>query len=148
MSCSSSTKRIAQQLLVAAATIATPARSQQTCEAPRDVRIRLVGKPADVAANELGAWFAQKGDLTCAIQSFENAVKANPDSLDGRYNLGLALTEAGNSARAIRELQALVKSQPNITRVHAALAVALRASGNLPGAESELRTAVGLDDKN
>src|SRR5205807_1935919 len=105
MICSSSTKRIAQQLLVAAVTVATPARPQQTCEAPRDVRIRVVGKPADAAANELGAWFAQKGDLTCAIRSFENALKANADSLDARYNLGLALTEAGNSARAVRELR-------------------------------------------
>src|SRR3954451_25064728 len=148
MFCSSSTKGIAKRLLLAAVTIATPARSQHTCEAPRDVRIRLIGKPADAAANELGAWFAQKGDLTCAIQSFENAVKANPDSLDGRYNLGLALTEAGNSARAARELQILARREPNVARVHAALGLALRGSGDLSGAESELRKALVLDDKN
>src|SRR3954447_305022 len=144
MFCSSSTRAVAGTLLLFAATIAVPASAQQTCEAPRELQVRVAGKPADPRANELGAWFAQKGNLTCAIRSFESALRANPDSLDSRYNLGLALSEAGNSARAVRELQVLVRRQPNVARVHTALAVALRSSGDLSGAETELRTAVGL----
>src|SRR3954451_14605816 len=126
MFCSSLTRAAAGKLLLFTATIAVPASSQQTCEAPRELQGRVAAKPADAAANELGAWFAQKGNLTCAIRSFESALRANPDSLDSRYNLGLALSEAGNSGHVLYVNFRYLSGASPMSRVHTALAVALR----------------------
>jgi tetratricopeptide (TPR) repeat protein len=46
--------------------------------------------------------------VASAVSAFENAVRLNPDSTQGNYNLGLAHLVAGNAAAAIPPLEAAI----------------------------------------
>jgi len=139
--------RIATGCLLFATLATATAQTQASCSPPPELASRLALRSAESAASELGAWFAQQGNMACAVFSFERALKANPNSVDALYNLGVALTDAGDARRAVTELEPLVKKAPGLARAHLALGAALRQAGRLTEAESELRAALSLDER-
>src|SRR5262249_41484421 len=76
------------------------------------------------------------------VASFEAVLRANPNSHEARYNLGLALLQDGQTRRAVKELELLVKQTPDSPPAHVALGMALMETGDLPSAEAQHRTAL------
>jgi len=56
--------------------------------------------PSPEIADTLGTVYLQRGELDRAIQLFDEALKARPDSPSTRYRLGLALARQGEHQRA------------------------------------------------
>src|SRR5260370_11190249 len=127
---------------VALSVFAQPPRG---CDPPKELQAQRTSKPSSQADNILGAWFAQHGNSRCAISAFESALRADPNSREARYNLGLALLENKQPKRAATELEALVKQAPDYAPAHLGLSMALADLGVLQAAESEARAALKLD---
>jgi len=97
--------------------------------------------------NEAGAWFARQGNTRCAINLFENALRADPHSKDARYNLGIALLEDHQLDRAAKELELAVGQTPDSVKARLALGTVRQDLGDLTRAEAEFRAALKLDAK-
>src|SRR5467141_2568413 len=123
------------------------AQPPRGCDPPKELQAQRTTKPSSQADNILGAWFARHGNSRCAISAFESALRADPNSREARYNLGLALLESKQPKRAATELEALVKQAPDSLPAHLGLSMALVDLGALHAAESEARAALKLDSK-
>src|SRR5215467_15218794 len=123
------------------------AQGPDNCSAPKEMDDPRPGRTPAQIANLKGTWFARQGNYPCAIAAFESALRAGPDLLEARYNLGLALLEDRQLQRAARELDAVVKSLQGRAEPHLALALVLEEIGDMERAESELRTAAQTDPR-
>jgi tetratricopeptide (TPR) repeat protein len=97
------------------------------------------------AWNALGALYAQRGALTCAIPSFQMALRLQPDSPEARYNLALAWIKSGEPARATRELKTLLRQNPRFAGAHYALGILLQGNGKPAAAQSEFEAVIRSD---
>ena len=109
-----------------------------------EIERALATQPVAAAYNALGAWFAERNQSTCAIAAFRNAIRLNPNAVEGHFNLALAV-QPSDLKQAIRELEIASKLDASRAQVHLALGVALEESGQLAAAEAELRTSLRLD---
>ena len=123
------------------------AQSRRGCNGPPELEHQTLGKAPAGAYNALGAWFAKRQLNSCAISSFESALRADANSWEARYNLGLALLQSGKLQRAAEELNKLVKQKPDLAQGHLALGVALQDLGDLQGSEAQLHEALALEPK-
>ena len=122
-----------------------PAQASPGCEAPPDLDKTLKSRPTASAFNAAGAYFAQHQQLSCAISAFESALRLEPGSWEGHYNLGLALIEKGEVARAAKELRVVVREHPE---ARTALGSALVRLKQPQAAEAEFRAVVKADPRN
>jgi len=136
----------------AATTPQSPPALPKTCLEPA----RIKGNVADMldavrdhptagAWNTLGALYAQRGAMVCAIPSFQEALRLQPDSQEARYNLALAWIRSGQPAKAREELQTLIQQNPQFAGAHLALGALLEGAGKLDAAESEYDAAIRAD---
>ena len=124
------------------------ARAQSpACQAPAEIERALATQPSAEAYNALGAWFAQRNHMACAIPAFQSAIRLRPGAWDGHFNLALALMNDRDFKQAISELRQADKLSPGRAPVHTALGIALQESGQLPAAETELKAALALDPR-
>ena len=123
------------------------AQSPRGCNGPPELEHQTLGKAPAGAYNALGAWFAKRQLNSCAISSFESALRADANSWEARYNLGLALVQSGQLQRAANELNKLVKQKPDLAQGYLALGVALQDLGDLQGSEAQLHKALALEPK-
>src|ERR1022692_2473031 len=89
------------------------AQTAPGCKAPPQFEALLAKQPSAKAYDALGADFAKKHEISCAISAFESAVKLEPASFEPHYNLGLALRDKGDRSRAIRELGTALHIKPD-----------------------------------
>jgi tetratricopeptide (TPR) repeat protein len=85
------------------------------------------GPPALISATQsqsiprphivLGVWFAEHKQFSCAIDSFEAALRIDPGSWEAHYDLGLVLIDAGRDDDAERHLRAALPSAPPSAQV-------------------------------
>src|SRR5689334_21951862 len=99
------------------------AQTRPACKPPPELTSRLSGKNPARAWNVQGAWFAKQHNTACAISSFQSALKADPNLLEARFNLGLALSEHHQPERAVQEFRALLARKPDFALAHNALGV-------------------------
>ena len=67
--------------------------------------------PTDAYAwNGMGVMFAEKGDFTQAVASFETALKENPRFANAHFGLAVALADSGESVRAFDTLERMFQS--------------------------------------
>ena len=95
--------------------------------------------------NALGALYAQRGALACAIPAFEAALRLEPDSQEARYNLALAWIKSGQPTKATKELQTLTQQKPQFASAHFALGTLLEGAGKREAAEGEYEAAIRAD---
>ena len=77
-----------------------------------------------------------------AVESLQDAVRANPAAAPPRVLLGKLLVKRGESDRATRQFEEALKVEPNDVTAAYQLALLYRKAGNTKGAE-ELMTKVG-----
>ena len=83
------------------------------------------------ALNQLAA-----GDTEGAVQSFRNAIVADPDYFEAHHGLIRALREAGRLEQSIAAALALTALTPNDPLAHTALSISLQRAGHIAEAES------------
>ncbi len=101
--------------------------------------------PTAGAWNALGVVYGQHEALDCAIPSFQAALRLQPDLVEARYNLALALIKTGHSQKAMPELQSLIRQKPQFAGPHYALGMVLQSNAQLGAAESEYEAAIHAD---
>jgi TPR repeat protein len=99
------------------------------------------GPEADARARELlalGRAAMGRGDAAGAATSFREALRLEPDLIEAREGLGLALYEMGDLDGAVEELRALLRQHPDAVRARYVLATALMAKQDWSSARTEL----------
>ena len=87
------------------------------CEGPPALTTAIRTQPTARSHIALGVWFAERKQFSCAIGSFESAVRTEPASWEAHYDLGLALIAAGREQAAERHLRAALPSAPASAQV-------------------------------
>ena len=71
-----------------------------SCEGPPDLVAAIKTQPTAPAHIALGVWFAQRKQFSCAIPSFETALRFDPNLWEAHYDLALALFATGRAQKA------------------------------------------------
>ena len=79
-----------------------------------------------------------RGDMATATGSFREALRLQPDLVEARESLGLALYEMGDLDGAVDELRALLRQRPDAVRARLGLATTLMAKQDWSSARAEL----------
>src|SRR2546423_11218233 len=88
------------------------AQTSAACRGPAEIERAVAKQPSANAYNALGAWFAQRNQMNCAIPAFRSAIQLNPNAWDGHFNLALALLEQRDLKQAVSELRQAAKLGP------------------------------------
>jgi tetratricopeptide (TPR) repeat protein len=124
-----------------------PASAQQnvSCNGPADLEHAIASRPSAAAYDALGAYFAGHHQLSCAIQSFESAVRLEPTSWEGHYDLGIALLTSRDLKGAAHELKAASDLKPNTPKILLPLGVALSDLNQQDAAIDAFRAVLAQD---
>src|SRR5215472_14762403 len=91
---------------------ALSAQKDSHCEGPPALEKAIAEHPTAAAYDALGAHFAGQSKFSCAISAFRTAVRLDPNSWQGHYNLGVALLTSGNAKQAAADLTTASKLNP------------------------------------
>jgi tetratricopeptide (TPR) repeat protein len=115
------------------------------CTGPQAMAADLRAHPTTANAIQLGGWFASHKQFQCAVETFQNALKADPDSAQLNYLEALALVGTGRPGAAIPPLQESLRLQPDVLKPHLLLATVEEQSGHPGQADAEWRKALAID---
>ncbi|WP_348260587.1 tetratricopeptide repeat protein [Telmatobacter sp. DSM 110680] len=122
--------------------------AQEPCAPPDSMKARFAGKPDPTALNDLGAWFGEHDNYTCAAEAFATSLQMDPKQKDMphvAFMFGASLYYAGDAKEAIPALQAAEQSGYNEIKLHLLLARAQDDAHARPEAETEWRSALDID---
>ena len=105
------------------------AQQAPPCKGPAEIESAIATKPSAAAYDALGAYFARRNQMTCALPAFQSAVKLAPSASEAHYDLGIALLQSGAPERAAAELRSR----------HNSIAVSVRAATCLLSAFSRAK---------
>lgn len=98
------------------------------------------------AYNNLGVIYREVDKkLGQAHDSFQRALKVNPDYTEARYNLALTLWRLGKRPQARKEYETILAVNPNLADPHHDLAIMDFEDGDMDGAIANARAAVERD---
>jgi Flp pilus assembly protein TadD len=96
------------------------------------------------AHNILGIAFQQKGDIDCAIASYNKAISLSQNFADSHNNLGTALQNKGDLINAISAYKKAIKINPTHPEFHNNLGNALKDQGRAEDAAASYIQALNL----
>jgi tetratricopeptide (TPR) repeat protein len=102
-------------------------------------------EPTSENAILLGSWFASHRQFECAVDTFRDALKADPNSAQLYYLEGLALIGWGHDSEAALPLQESIRLQPEVIKSHLLLATLFERFGQSDKAEEQWRKALEID---
>jgi Flp pilus assembly protein TadD len=76
-----------------------------SCAGPQALEFQAHLHPDAATYTELGKWFGNQRQYSCAIEAFRAGLQLAPDSAELSYLLGLTLYTTGDSQAAIAPLQ-------------------------------------------
>jgi protein O-GlcNAc transferase len=94
--------------------------------------------------NIIGASYKALGQLSGAIQMFENAVAIKPDYSEAHKNLGISLKDLGRLDAAVISFKKSITLEPNNVDTHYNLAVTLKAMNHLDSAVKSYEKVVSI----
>jgi tetratricopeptide (TPR) repeat protein len=106
---------------------------------------RLRATPTTENAVALGDWFASNKRFDCAIETFREAEKTDPQSAQLHYLEGLAFAGSGRPTAAIPPLQNAIRLQPDVIPPHLLLATLYEQSGLHDQADEQWKQALAVD---
>ena len=107
-----------------------------------------VTKNNDVAQNNLGIVFLQKGKLTEAISLLQSAVDLRPDNSPAHENLAKALLQKGEVADALVHYRKLLELQPDNIEVHNIVGTVLVQQGDIRAGVEEWQKVLQIEPDN
>ena len=90
----------------------------------------------------MGAWFAERGDLKCAVAAFKQALRLEPRSAEAHFDLGLVRQNQQQPSAAISEFRLALQYDPTLLMARCALGSSL---GDLTDSEAEYRKALAVN---
>jgi tetratricopeptide (TPR) repeat protein len=117
------------------------------CKGPDALEQAVKSSPSAAGYDALGAYFGQRGQFSCAFAAFQSAIRLEPHSGEGHFNLGLALLAAGDAQRAAAELRVATHLEPKHPESHVALGNALSQLDQSDSAINEFKLALQLNSK-
>jgi tetratricopeptide (TPR) repeat protein len=115
------------------------------CPKPPAIASRLQSHPTAQTWIELGNWFGNHQQFTCAQQSFRSGLRLAPGSAQLNYLLGLSLYESHDFDQAIPPLQRSIHADSTILKPHLLLASIDARLARPNDAEPEWRAALQID---
>ncbi len=112
-----------------------PVKAPSIAEAPRP-------RPGAPSPLERGQALLAGGELASAAAALRQALRQDPDLVEARSSLALALYGMGDLDGAIEELRATLRRQPDASGARLTLAAALMAKQDWTGARAELDEAL------
>lgn len=97
-----------------------------------------------IAHCNLGIALADQGDVTGAVQHFNQALQINPDDAKSINNLGKVRTSEGNPNAAIQDFHQALQLEPDNVKILNNLSVALADEGKVTEAVQDLEHALQL----
>ena len=123
-------------------TVAVFGQNPTTCKGPDSLEETVKSSPSAAGYDALGAFFAQRGQFSCAFAAFQSAIRFEPNSWEPHFNLGLALLAGGEARRAALELRIATRLEPKRPESHVALGNALSQLNHSDAAMSEFKLAL------
>lgn len=121
--------KLVESGLIAACILSTvgglAALGQSKCTGPTTLEANVHAHPGATAYVQLGRWFGQRHQNTCATAAFQAAIKLEPRSAEISYLLGTTLYFSGRLQEAVDALARSVQIDPSILEPHLLLASAL-----------------------
>jgi tetratricopeptide (TPR) repeat protein len=124
------------------------AAQEQHCIPPQEMKLKLAATPTVEALNDLGVWFGQHDQFSCAVQAFATSLETDPQQHDlphVAFELGAALFYSGDMTGAIAALQQAENFGYRDVTIHELLATALESQHSFDAAAEELRKALEFD---
>jgi len=122
--------------------------AQSDCTPPESMKAKFAGTPDVSALNDLGAWFGEQKNYSCAAQVFATSLQMDPRQKDMphvAFMFGASLYHVGDTQEAIRALREAEKFGYRGLKLHVILAQALDDTHARPDAEAEWRAALEID---
>lgn len=104
-------------LAVSAATAQLPT----TCKPPAAAANAPAGTPPAKVFDAVGVWFAQQGNMNCAVAAFQQALRLEPHLAEAHFDLGLVRQSQQQSAAAISEFRLALQYDPRLLQARCAL---------------------------
>lgn len=101
------------------------AQRPNPCTPPASAAHAPAGTPPARVYDAVGAWFAEKGDLNCAVAAFKQALRLEPKSSEAHFDLGLVRQSQEKPAEAINEFRLALEYDPKLLQARCALGSAL-----------------------
>ncbi len=120
-------------------------RQPEGCKLPAEQEQELRNHPSAKTYNAAGTWFAKQGKLNCAVGSFEQAIRLDPQSAVTHDKLGEVRARAQQWSAAAAEFRLALKFKPAMASAHAGLGTALQNMGKTLEAEAEFHEALKLE---
>jgi tetratricopeptide (TPR) repeat protein len=115
-----------------------------TCKPPASASHPPPGtSPARVYDAE-GVWFAQQGDMNCAVAAFQQAVRLEPHLAEAHFDLGLARQSQQRAEAAINEFRVALRYDPSLLQAHCAVGSLL---SDPASAEAEFNKALAANPR-
>jgi len=119
----------------------------ETCKASPGLLKAIHDESSARVYDAVGAWFADRGDMKCALAAFEEAARLEPGSSEAHYDLGVAHVRMNQLTAAVKEFRIVVKSKPDMVAAHNSLGSALMDLGKNAEAEAAFRDSLKIDPK-
>jgi tetratricopeptide (TPR) repeat protein len=116
-----------------------------SCTRPPAIAARLQAHPDLQAWIDLGNWFGDHKQFSCAQQAFRSGLQLSADSAQLNYLLGLSLYESHEFDQAIPSLQHSIRTDPAVLKPHLLLASIYARLGRPADAEPQWRAALQID---
>jgi tetratricopeptide (TPR) repeat protein len=118
------------------------AQLPETCKPPALATHAPAGTPPARVYDVEGAWFAERGDLKCAVAAFKQALRLEPRLAEAHFDLGLVRQSQQQPSEAISEFRLALQYDPALLQAHCALGLSL---GDPTEAEAEFRKALAVN---
>jgi tetratricopeptide (TPR) repeat protein len=118
------------------------AQLPETCKQPASAARPPAGTSPARVYDAVGTWFAEKGDLNCAVAAFKQALQLEPRLAEAHFDLGLVRQSQQQPAAAISEFRLALKYDPALLEAHCALGASLE---DPTQAEDEFRKALAVN---
>jgi tetratricopeptide (TPR) repeat protein len=134
--------------ILLAASLVFSAAAHAVCTGPPAMTAQLHAHPTAENAVQLGSWFASHKQFDCAVVTFRDAIKTNPQSAQLYYLEGLALVGEGKTTEAIPAMQASIRAQADVIKPHLLLAYLYDKQDHPDEAAEQWKLALKIDPKN
>ena len=136
-----------QAVLVAVAVLTPLLSGQQPCVAPADIEGSIATAPDAAAYTTKGDYLKQRGDLDCAVLSFENAIDLDSESWEPHFKLALTYLQKRQLGQALPHLRKTTVLRPEFLDARLALGSVLADTGEMEGAAREFTAAIQIDPR-
>ena len=122
--------------------------AQSDCAPPESMSAKFAGTPDVSALNDLGAWFGEQKNYSCAAQVFATSLQMEPKQKDMShvaFMFGASLYHLGDTREAITALREAEEFGYRGLKLHLILAQALDDTHATRDAEAEWRAALEID---